>query len=134
MFDESESASCETMIDPDFLEDNIRYLAYCPDGKYNPLAALFWSGEGAIIRNILQTKVSIEWYEMLVFTSVWYFWTIITYGTNVPAGLFLPGMIIGCGCGDLFWRLMIRNFQFGVTCPPESYGNFTDDANDCINY
>ena len=41
------------------------------------------------------------------FVMVWYFFTIITYGTNVPAGLFLPGMIIGCGLGDLLFRLSV---------------------------
>jgi H+/Cl- antiporter ClcA len=44
---------------------------------------------------------------MASFVAVWYFFTIITYGTNVPAGLFLPGMIIGCGLGDLFFRLQL---------------------------
>ena len=39
---------------------------------------------------------------MLVFGAVWYFWTITTYGTNVPSGLFLPGMIIGCALGELY--------------------------------
>ena len=39
---------------------------------------------------------------MIVFSSVWYFYTIITYGTNVPAGLFLPGMIIGCSIGEIY--------------------------------
>jgi H+/Cl- antiporter ClcA len=27
----------------------------------------------------------------------------ITYGTNVPAGLFLPGVIVGCAMGDLIY-------------------------------
>jgi len=39
---------------------------------------------------------------MTVFACVWYFWTIVTYGTNVPAGLFLPGMIIGCAIGEIY--------------------------------
>jgi H+/Cl- antiporter ClcA len=25
----------------------------------------------------------------------------ISYGTNIPAGLFLPGVIVGCAMGDL---------------------------------
>ena len=37
-----------------------------------------------------------------MFLATWYFFTILTYGTNVPAGLFLPGMIIGCALGDLY--------------------------------
>ena len=43
---------------------------------------------------------------MIVFTSVWYFWTIVTYGVNVPSGLFLPGMIIGCGLGEIYAHSM----------------------------
>ena len=39
---------------------------------------------------------------MFIFFCGWYFFTIITYGTNVPSGLFLPGMIIGCAIGDLY--------------------------------
>ena len=39
---------------------------------------------------------------MVVFASVWYFWTIVTYGTNVPSGVFLPGMIIGCAMGEIY--------------------------------
>ena len=36
---------------------------------------------------------------MFIFFLTWYLFTITTYGTNVPAGLFLPGMIIGCALG-----------------------------------
>jgi len=44
---------------------------------------------------------------MIAFIAVWYIFTITTYGTNVPAGLFLPGMIIGCAVGDLSYRLFV---------------------------
>jgi len=40
--------------------------------------------------------------QMWVFVGAWYFFTITTYGTNVPAGLFLPGMIIGCSLGEIY--------------------------------
>jgi hypothetical protein len=45
---------------------------------------------------------------MIVFACVWYFFTIITYGTNVPAGLFLPGMIIGCALGEIYAKTMVE--------------------------
>jgi len=45
---------------------------------------------------------------MIAFLAVWYGFTIITYGTNVPAGLFLPGMIIGCAVGDLTYRFFVE--------------------------
>jgi len=52
---------------------------------------------------------------MVSFISVWYFFTIITYGTNVPAGLFLPGMIIGCCMGDLYFRALVKLEFYGLT-------------------
>lgn len=46
---------------------------------------------------------------MLIFMATWYTFTCLTYGTNVPAGLFLPGLIIGCTLGNiLMW--IVTNF------------------------
>ena len=56
---------------------------------------------------------------MVTFVLLWYFFTIITYGTNVPAGLFLPGMIIGCCLGDLFYRLFVRGYGNGSPLGPQ---------------
>jgi len=39
---------------------------------------------------------------MFVYGGLWYLFTITTYGVWVPAGLFLPGMIIGCALGSLY--------------------------------
>lgn len=39
---------------------------------------------------------------MLLYCFVWYLFTIITYGVWVPAGLFLPGIIIGCALGSIY--------------------------------
>lgn len=45
---------------------------------------------------------------MVIFGAVWYFFTIVTYGTNVPAGLFLPGMIVGCTLGNILVTIVIE--------------------------
>ena len=40
----------------------------------------------------------------------------ITYGVNVPAGLFLPGMIIGCAVGHIYgYQLQQWGFIDDVT-------------------
>jgi len=39
---------------------------------------------------------------MLTYLFVWYIFTITTYGVWVPAGLFLPGIIIGCAVGSIY--------------------------------
>ena len=56
---------------------------------------------------------------MISFISVWYLFTITTYGTNVPAGLFLPGMIIGCCMGDLYFRAVQKMDWFGLKDVPD---------------
>lgn len=79
----------------------------CPDGKYSPLATLFFNTEGAAIRSIISRfegpgGILVSWPHMLVYFGGWYFFTITTYGCWVPAGLFLPGIIIGCALGSVY--------------------------------
>ena len=56
----------------------------------------------------MNTAVNVTAANMLAFLAVWYLFTITTYGTNVPAGLFLPGMIIGC-CLGAAYSFTIKN-------------------------
>jgi hypothetical protein len=74
---------------------------WCKTGEYNPLASIFWAAEGEIITNLIASTIETSLQDVLIFFSIWYFFTCITYGTNVPAGLFLPGMIFGCCLGHL---------------------------------
>ena len=42
--------------------------------------------------------------NLFFFVLVWYVFMCLNYGTNVPAGLFLPGVIIGCATGNwIYW-------------------------------
>jgi H+/Cl- antiporter ClcA len=90
-------------------EQNV-YQAWCEDpNTFNPLASIFWQTEGGVIRDILSEGVMCSLSQMVVFVIVWYFWTIVTYGTNVPSGLFLPGMIIGCALGEIYSHLCLAS-------------------------
>ena len=40
--------------------------------------------------------------NLAYFGLVWYFFTITTYGVKIPAGLFLPGIIMGGVMGRLY--------------------------------
>ena len=52
--------------------------------------------------------VTIDFVQITAFLAIWYFFTCITYGTNVPAGLFLPGMIIGCAIGQIYTMILLE--------------------------
>ena len=45
--------------------------------------------------------MQIVW-NCLIYLGLWYTFTILTYGIWVPAGIFLPGMLIGCSLGLLY--------------------------------
>ena len=82
----------------------------CKEGEYSPLATMFMNTEGDAIRSIISgfespDGVNSRGWHLLCFAATWYFWTIVTYGVWVPAGLFLPGIIIGCAVGGCYAEL-----------------------------
>lgn len=48
----------------------------------------------------MEFKIGIQ--EIQAFFYIYFALTCITYGTNVPAGLFLPGMVLGCLHGAIW--------------------------------
>lgn len=76
----------------------------CPSHKYSPIATLFFNTEGGTIRTLFKKSdyFDIDPENLLFFGLVWYFFTITTYGVKIPAGLFLPGIIMGGAMGRLY--------------------------------
>lgn len=81
----------------------------CPEGMYNPMATFLFNPEGTVIKNFLSKKAVFSYETLLLFFLIWFIFTIITYGTAVPAGLFLPGILIGCSLGRVL-GLFIENY------------------------
>ena len=68
---------------------------------------MFFNTEGDAIRSLISGFEGPEGVNatnsyLFLFFAVWYFFTITTYGVWGPAGLFLPGIIIGCSVGGLY--------------------------------
>lgn len=77
----------------------------CEEGEYNPLASLFFNTEAGVIRLLFHHSpdyFAIDPSHLFLFGLTWYFWTITTYGVVIPAGLFLPGIIMGGALGRLY--------------------------------
>lgn len=96
----------------------VRFM--CPENEYNTLATLVFNTEGGIIRSLLRVPITLEQGgstsggvdainipSVLIFLSLWVFFTFTTYGVWVPAGLFLPGIIIGSSIGLLYMQFML---------------------------
>ena len=52
--------------------------------------------------------------DIVIYFFVWYGLTIITYGVWVPAGLFLPGILIGCSVGVLYLDILVYGFGVNI--------------------
>ena len=94
-----DSSICAKNSELGSVSSDITYRGWCAEDEFDPNASIFWAAEGDIIKNIINDAVPVKAINQFYFLLIWYALTITTYGTNVPAGLFLPGMIIGCAMG-----------------------------------
>ena len=79
----------------------------CPDEQHSPIATMFENEEIGAIRTIMSGfdgpgGIRLPPNQMITYLLVWYLFTITTYGVWVPAGLFLPGIIVGCAVGAIY--------------------------------
>ena len=82
---------------------------------YSPMASLLFNTEGDAITTLISGfeigGITVDTKHAACFVFLWYFYTITTYGVWVPAGLFLPGIIIGCAVGSTYETLRVSVFN-----------------------
>ena len=64
--------------------------------------------EGTVIKAFLSKMANFDYGTLIIFFLIWYLFTVVTYGAMVPAGIFLPGIMIGCSLGRMV-GLFIEN-------------------------
>ena len=52
--------------------------------------------------------------NIAIYMFLWLFFTYTTYGVWVPAGLFLPGILIGCSVGILYLQMLVNGFGAAI--------------------
>ena len=82
----------------------------CQEGEHSPISTMFENEEIGAIRSIMSGfdgpgGIRLPPSQMVTYLVVWYLFTITTYGVWVPAGLFLPGIIVGCAVGAIYEEL-----------------------------
>ena len=73
------------------------------DNEYNDLATIFFNTQDDAIRNLFSAKTMREFsaQSLLTFLAMFYTLAVVTFGTAVPAGQFVPGIMIGSTYGRL---------------------------------
>ncbi|KAF3457165.1 hypothetical protein FNV43_RR01822 [Rhamnella rubrinervis] len=87
---------------------------YCSkDKEYNDLATIFFNTQDDAIRNLFSAKTIHEFsaQSLLTFLVMFYTLAVVTFGTAVPAGQFVPGIMIGSTYGRLVGMFVVSFYK-----------------------
>ncbi|KAK6265850.1 hypothetical protein QUC31_016687 [Theobroma cacao] len=87
---------------------------YCSkDKEYNDLATIFFNTQDDAIRNLFSAKTIHEFstQSLLTFLVMFYTLAVVTFGTAVPAGQFVPGIMIGSTYGRLVGIFTVNHYK-----------------------
>ncbi|KAG6423154.1 hypothetical protein SASPL_113542 [Salvia splendens] len=86
---------------------------YCGDKEYNDLATIFFNTQDDAIRNLFSAKTIHEFsaQSLLTFLVMFYSLAVVTFGTAVPTGQFVPGIMIGSTYGRLVGMFVVNFYQ-----------------------
>lgn len=79
----------------------------------NPMASLLFRGEGETVKILLSNGKDIGFLVHLTFLMYWLVFTAITYGAFIPAGLFIPGILMGNSLGIIIGHTFDSMGYFG---------------------
>ncbi|XP_031093188.1 chloride channel protein CLC-d-like isoform X2 [Ipomoea triloba] len=81
--------------------------------EYNDLATIFFNTQDDAIRNLFSAKTVHEFsaQSLLTFLVMFYTLAVVTYGTAVPAGQFVPGIMIGSTYGRLVGMFVVSFYR-----------------------
>ncbi|CAK9203106.1 hypothetical protein BDL97_14G008000 [Sphagnum fallax] len=80
------------------------------ESHYNDLATIFFNTQDDAIRNLFSTNTPREYnsYTLITFLVTFFLLALVTYGTAVPSGQFVPGIMIGATYGRLVGILVVN--------------------------
>ncbi|XP_059649903.1 chloride channel protein CLC-d isoform X2 [Cornus florida] len=83
------------------------------DKEYNDLATIFFNTQDDAIRNLFSAKTIHEYsaQTLLIFLVMFYSLAVVTFGTAVPAGQFVPGIMIGSTYGRLVGMFVVSFYK-----------------------
>lgn len=83
------------------------------DNEYNDLATIFFNTQDDAIRNLFSAKTINEYssQSLLTFLVMFYGLAVVTFGTAVPAGQFVPGIMIGSTYGRLVGMFVVKYYR-----------------------
>lgn len=97
----------------------LRLLQFsCPSGSYNPASTLLLSGQEGMVKHLLSREAAgaapFPFGVLLLVFFIYSALAVVMMGTAVPAGNFIPGIIIGGLLGRFFGEALVAAGAGGV--------------------
>ncbi|XP_020258097.1 chloride channel protein CLC-d isoform X2 [Asparagus officinalis] len=98
---------------PPGIDGNFVNFFCAKDKEYNDLATIFFNTQDDAIRNLFSAKTFHEYSakSLLTFLVMFYSLAVVTFGTAVPAGQFVPGIMIGSTYGRLVGMFVVKFYS-----------------------
>jgi len=80
----------------------------CPDGQFNTAATLSFASLDEVIHAMLHDPAPLAKPALLLYFFVTFLLAVVTYGIQVPSGLFVPCIVLGGSFGRL-WGEILRD-------------------------
>lgn len=85
------------------------YPFYCPltqsgEKQYNDMATIFLSSRENSILSLVENPHAFSIYSLVTIAVSFFMLMVISFGVAVPAGIFMPTIVVGCTFGALFGR------------------------------
>ncbi|GMH08419.1 hypothetical protein Nepgr_010259 [Nepenthes gracilis] len=110
---ESEASSGIECPNPPGVYGNYVNFKCHNEKEYNDLATIFFNTQDDAIRNLFSAKTIREFsaQSLLTFLVMFYTLAVVTFGTAVPAGQFVPGIMIGSTYGRLVGMFVVKFYK-----------------------
>ncbi|XP_012574363.1 chloride channel protein CLC-d isoform X2 [Cicer arietinum] len=110
---ESDPASSIECPRPPGMYGNYVNFFCSKENEYNDLATIFFNTQDDAIRNLFSAKTINEYssQSLLTFLVMFYALAVVTFGTAVPSGQFVPGIMIGSTYGRLVGMFVVKYYR-----------------------
>lgn len=93
------------------------YIVYnCPEGEVSELGTLFLTGTEDLIKVLFYSDHTFSVYSLVLYAVLFFVGCVWISGTALPAGLFVPMMVLGSVIGRLFLKSIVAcGYLHGAT-------------------
>jgi CBS domain-containing protein len=99
-------------------KDYVKFL--CKEGEYSPLGSLLFMPTAAVYNALLNPTLPLSPMCLFIYFIIWYPMTLISFGSNIPAGVYVQGILIGTTYG----RFVAYWFNYYYTMSAARLGSY----------